>query len=101
MSDADLWASWRLWMAIATVIVLVAAALLITIIVVARRILHEAVRALKAAETIQAHTGIIWQLESTNIVAAQILHTVTEIRKKGAALAGALAGTAAGGRHAE
>lgn len=101
MSDADLWASWRLWMAVATVIVLVAAALLIAIIVVARKILSEAVRALKAAEVIQANTAVIWQVESTNIVAAQILATVGEIKKKGAALAGALQGTAAGGRNAE
>ena len=100
MSDGELWASWRLWMALATVIVLAAAALLIAIIVVARRILHEAVRALKAAEVIEANTAVIWQLESTNHVAAQILATVGEIRKKGSALAGALEGTAAGGRHA-
>ncbi len=53
MSDADLWAAWRHWMVVATVVVLLAAGLLITILVTARRILAEAVRALNAVEAIR------------------------------------------------
>ena len=32
MSDAELWAAWRLWIVVATVVVLLAAGLLITIL---------------------------------------------------------------------
>ena len=45
MSDAELWAAWRLWIVVATVVVLLAAGLLITILLTARGILAEAVRA--------------------------------------------------------
>ena len=33
MSDAELWAAWRLWIVVATVVVLIAAGLLIAILV--------------------------------------------------------------------
>ena len=50
MTDAELWSAWRLWMGVATLVVLIAATLLVTIWLTARRILADAVRALKAAE---------------------------------------------------
>ena len=56
MSDAELWAAWRLWIVVATVVVLLAAGLLITISLTARRILAEAVRALNAVEAIRKNT---------------------------------------------
>ena len=43
MTDADLWAAWRLWLMLAVAIILVAAALLITIWLTARSILAHAV----------------------------------------------------------
>lgn len=92
MTDADLWAAWRLWMGVAAVVVLLAASLLITIWLTARRILANAVRALNAAEAIRVHTQPIWGLEETNAVAEEILETVQAIEKKGGALAGVLAG---------
>ena len=49
MTDAELWASWRFWMIVATLVILIAAGLLITIWLVARSILAHAVRALRAA----------------------------------------------------
>jgi hypothetical protein len=101
MTDAGLWATWRIWAAVAAVLVLVAAGLLILILVVARRILAEAVRALNAAETIRANTQAVWALETTNEVAGRLLGTVADIAKKGGALAGALQGTAVGGRRAQ
>jgi hypothetical protein len=88
-------------MAVATGLVVVAAGLLIVILVVARRILAEAVRALHAAETIRANTQAIWALQTTNEVAERLLDTVEGIAKKGGALAGALQGTAVGGRRAQ
>jgi uncharacterized protein with ACT and thioredoxin-like domain len=90
MTDADLWASWRLWMALATVIVLVAATLLIVIWRTARGIYTEAVRALTAAEKIRVNTMPIWALETTNEVAVEMLKTVQHIEHTGGALAAAL-----------
>lgn len=90
MSDADLWAAWRMWMVVAALIVVIAASLLITIWLTARGILKEAVRALRAAEKIRDNTKPIWALDTTNEVAGQLLATVQSIEKKGGALAAAL-----------
>ena len=92
MSDTELWAAWRLWIVVASVVVLLAAGLLITILMTARRILAEAVRALNAVETIRKNTQPIWELQATNQVAAQILQSVEAIEHKGGALVRALEG---------
>jgi len=93
MTDAELWASWRLWMVVATAVILIAASLLIIIWLTARQILADAVRALKAVEAIRANTQPIWALEETNEIAEDILETVQKIEAKGSALAGALHAT--------
>ena len=90
MTDAELWSAWRLWMALATVIILVAATLLIVIWRTARGIHTEAVRALHAAERFRESTMPIWALETTNEVAAEMLETVRHIEQTGGALAAAL-----------
>ena len=90
MTDTELWASWRLWMAVAAVVIVVAAVLLIVIWRTARAIHTEAVRALQAAERIRESTMPIWALETTNEVAGEILATVQQIEAKGGALAVAL-----------
>lgn len=90
MSDAELWAAWRLWTAVAAIVVVIAAGLLITIWLTARQILADAVRALNAVDAIRANTLPIWGLQDTNTVADDILHTVKAIEEKGGALAGAL-----------
>ena len=90
MSDAELWSSWRLWMAVATAIILVAAVLLIMIWRTARGIHAEAVRALRAAEKISESTKPIWALKTTNEVASSMLATVQHIEQNGGALAAAL-----------
>jgi hypothetical protein len=95
MSDAELWAAWGMWIVVATVVVLLAAGLLVTILITARGILAEAVRALNAVEAIRKNTQPIWELQATNNVAEQILHTVEAIEQKGGALATALEGQAA------
>ncbi|MEO7132724.1 MAG: hypothetical protein ABI024_00750 [Vicinamibacterales bacterium] len=92
MSDADLWAAWRIWMGVATLVILIAAGLLITIWITARKILSNAVRALHAVEAIRQNTEPIWGLQHTNTVAEDILKTVQAIEQKGGALAGALSG---------
>jgi TRAP-type C4-dicarboxylate transport system permease large subunit len=90
MTDAELWAVWRLWVAGAAVLVLAAAGLLITIWITARRILAEAVRALAAAQAIETRTDTVWALQSTNEVAGRLLETVESIERKVGALAEAL-----------
>ena len=90
MSDADLWAAWRLWMAVAALVIVIAAVLLITIWLTARGIYREAVRALHAAEKIRDNTKPIWALATTNEVATQMLETVQHIEQTGGALAAAL-----------
>ena len=91
MTDADLWTAWRLWMGVATLVVLIAAGLLITIWLTARKILTDAVRALNAAQAIRAQTQPLWGLQQTNEVAEEILDAVTAIEKKATLLADALA----------
>lgn len=91
MTDADLWAAWRLWMAAAAVVVLIAASLLIVIWVTARKIYADAARALNAAQAIRAQTQSIWELEQTNDVAREILGAVKGIEEKSTSLASALA----------
>ena len=81
---------WGLWMAVAGVVVVIAATLLITIWLTARSIYAHALRALKAAEAIRINTLPIWELQTTNEVALQLLDTVQAIEGKGGALARAL-----------
>ena len=97
MTDADLWAAWRLWMIVATLIIVVAAALLVTIWLAARSILAHAVRALNAAEEIRRRTLPIWELQTSNEVAEELLATVQSIEAKGGKLAKALESHAGAG----
>ena len=95
MTDADLWAAWRLWMVVGAVVVLLAAGLLVTIWLTARSIVAHATRALRAAEGIRDNTRCIWQLQTTNEVAEEILATVESIEAGAAKLADALGSSAA------
>ena len=90
MTSAELWAAWRLWMLVGGAVVLMAAALLVTIWLTARSIAAHAARALRAAEGIRDNTRAIWELQTTNEVAGQLLATVRSIESHGTALAGAL-----------
>lgn len=93
MTDAQLWSAWQVWMAVATVVIVIAASLLIVIWLTAKTILEDAVRALHAVDAIRAQTQPLWALEDTNLVAEDILTTVQAIEKKGGLLARALQGT--------
>jgi len=97
MTDADLWGTWRFWMVVAGAVVLIAAALLITIWLTARGILSHAVRALHAAEKVRQNTLPIWELQTTNEVATELLATVESIEAKGGKLAEALQSHAGAG----
>ena len=95
MSATEVWASWRIYISVAALVVVIAASLLILILITARAILRDAVRALNAAETIRKNTLPIWGLETTNDVAVEIRDAVRSIEAKGGALAGALQGAGA------
>lgn len=95
MTDTDLWAAWRLWTALATVIILVAASLLVTIWLTARSISAHARRALRAVTAIRDNTRVIWELQTTNEVAADIRDTVCDIEAKVTKLVDALSQPAA------
>ena len=95
MSAAEVWASFRIYISVAALVVVIAASLLIFILVTARAILRDAVRALTAAEAIRKNTLPIWELETTNDVAVEIRDTVRAVEAKGGALAGALQGAGA------
>jgi hypothetical protein len=99
MTSADLWAAWRLWMLVASAVVLVAAGLLIIIWLTARSIVTHATRALKAAEEIRDNTRVIWELQTTNEVAGQIRDIVCDIEAKATKLVQALHGQAAASRR--
>lgn len=102
MTDTDLWNAWALWMGVAVVVILIAAALLITIWLTARSILAHALRAHAATEKIRASTMPIWELQTTNEVAAELLATVQSIEGKGGKLVEALeahAGSSGGVSH--
>ena len=90
MSDAELWAVWRIWLGVAALVIVIAVSLLIVIWLTARKILADAGRALAAVEAIRAQTLPIWGLQDTNEVAEDILKTVQAIEATGGALAGAL-----------
>ncbi len=99
MTDADLWAAWRVWMLVGAVVVLVAATLLVTIWLTARSIASHARRAVVALEAIRENTRAIWGLQTTNEVAEALGDTVRDIEAKATALAEALQSHApAGGR---
>jgi hypothetical protein len=99
MTSADLWAAWRLWILVASAVVLVAAGLLITIWLTARSIVTHATRALRAAEAIRDNTRVIWELQTTSEVAEQVRDTVCDIEAKATKLVEALHGQAAGSRR--
>lgn len=97
MTDADLWAAWRLWMIVAAAVVLVAAALLVAIWLTARSIAVHAARALAHAEAIRGNTQPIWELQVTNETAEALLETVGAIEAKASALVEAVSGHAVAG----
>lgn len=90
MTDAELFTSFYIWLAIAVVIILVAAILLILVQRAAQRILDLAIAALGLVQKTREQTDIIWALDGTNSIALEILETAESIKGHGAAVATAL-----------
>lgn len=73
MTKKEFLRNWYSGMGIASLIVAVVAALLLLIIKTAREILGNATHALGVANEIATNTQPIWELDTTNMVASQLL----------------------------
>jgi hypothetical protein len=98
MGAAEIYQWWFVWLGVAGVIVAAAAALLVTIALLARRIGALAATALEVVEQIEKNTKPIWQLNTTNKVAKELLGGAQAIEANAGAVVGAL--TAADRRRA-
>ena len=90
MSEEQFVRRWYTGLSIAAAIVAAVAVLLLAIIGTARSILHNATRALEIANEIVATTRSIWELETTNAVAAQLLEGAEAIQEHATDVADAL-----------
>lgn len=100
-ADSDLQTYWLIGLALVVLVVVIVVALLVAIIVGARRILAAAVRALAAVEAIRRNTDPLWDLTTTNHVAADLLGGAASIKRHTEAIAGALEATEHGRREEE
>jgi len=90
MTKKEFVRNWYSGMGIAALIVAVVAALLLVIIKTARDILGNATHALGVANEIVANTQPIWELDTTNAVAAQLLTGAQAIEKHATQIADTL-----------
>ena len=90
MTDGDLYTIWAISLAITAVVIVLAVVLLVVVWRAAAGILDAAVEALDAVEHIADDTGVIWQLDTTNQVAGEILDTATSIEERGGRIVAAL-----------
>lgn len=88
MSGSD--KAWRTGLGLAGVVVGAVAGLLLAIIAVARSIEGNVQRALRAAEAIVRNTRAIWELDTTNQVAAELLEAARAIERHATEVADAL-----------
>jgi hypothetical protein len=88
MSGGD--RAWRAGLGLAGVVVAAVAGLLLAIIAVARSIEANVARAKAAAEAIVRHTNAIWELDTTNRAAADLLETARAIERHATDVADAL-----------
>jgi hypothetical protein len=90
MTDAQLYTNFYLSLGVAVVVILIAAGLLIAILLVARSIEKGATAALGMVGEIRDNTKVIWALQDTNEVAAQLRDGASAILTNAGAIAQAL-----------
>ena len=73
MTDAQLLTNWYISLGIAAAVVVIAAALLLAVLSAAKHIERNAGAALGLVKQIRENTQVIWALQDTNKVAAQLL----------------------------
>lgn len=93
MSAHDLYQWWFAWLAVGTVIVVVAAALLIAIIALAHRINTLAKTAITVLLEIEANTKAVWKLNDAKHVAGELLEGATAIEDKASTILNVLSKT--------
>lgn len=98
MTKKSFLGKWYLGMGIASLVVAVVAALLLTLIKTARSILQNATHALGVAKEIVANTQPVWELNTTNAVAADILGGARSIEQHATQIADALETPAPAGK---
>jgi len=90
MTDAQLITNWTVGLVIAAVIVVIAAALLLAVLSAAKSIERGAGAALGMVKQIRENTQVIWALQDTNRVAAQLLGGAESILNHAGQIAQAL-----------
>ena len=90
MTEQQFLRRWYASLAAAVTVVAAVAGLLLAIIGTARSILHHAGRAIGIADEIVANTRPIWDLDTTNAVAAQLLDGAKAIERHATEVADAL-----------
>lgn len=90
MTDAELLTSWYIWLGVAVVVVLIAAALLLAILSAAKSIERGATVALGQVKEIRESTQVVWALQDTNKIAAQILGGAEAILENAGSIAQSL-----------
>ena len=93
MPESVLLRDWLIGLVLVALVVVVVVVLLLAIILAARRILQQATRSLNAVEQIRKNTLVLWELGTTNEVAADLHRSARSIRLRVEALAGALEAT--------
>ena len=73
MTDQQLLTYWYIGVAVFALVILIAAALLITVLMTAKSIERGAAAGLGMVKQIRENTQVIWALQDTNKVAAQLL----------------------------
>lgn len=99
IADGDLQAYWSIGLGAAVLVVVIVVVLLVTILLAARRILAAAVRCLHAVQHIKTNTDPLWDLTTTNQVAAEILAGAGAIKHHAEQIATALEATEHGRTH--
>ncbi|HWQ12198.1 MAG TPA: hypothetical protein VNL77_05325 [Roseiflexaceae bacterium] len=90
MTDQQLLTYWYIGLGVAALVVLVAAGLLLAVLAAARGIERDARAALGLVQQIRANTQAIWELQTTNDVARQLVAGAESILGHAGAIAQAL-----------
>ncbi len=90
MTDQQLFNAWVVGLIVAAVVVVIAAVLLLSVWMAARHIKQTALAALDKVKQVQTNTQIVWALQDTNKLVAQLYSGAQSILTHAGAIAQAL-----------
>ncbi len=90
MTDQQLLNAWTIGLIVAAVVVVIAAVLLLGVWAAARRIKQTAVAALGKVKQVQTNTEVVWALQDTNKLVAQLYSGAQSILAHAGSIAQAL-----------